>query len=128
VKFLLDTHVLLWLAFERQSLSAHVLQVVSNDRNEILVSAATAWEITTKYRIGRLDSARALAMDFVPRVTRAGYQLMPISPEQAVRAGLLPGNHKDPFDRMIAAQAIDRDLPLLSIDTQLDQFGVRREW
>jgi PIN domain nuclease of toxin-antitoxin system len=128
VKFLLDTPALLWLAFEQQSLSSHVLQVVASDKNEIFVSAATAWEITTKYRNGRLDFASALALNFVPRVTSAGYQLMAISSEHAVRAGLLPGNHKDPFDRMIAAQAIHEDMPLLSTDTQFDQFGVRREW
>jgi len=128
VRFLLDTHALLWLAFDRRLLSPHVLQAVASSQNEILVSAATAWEITTKYRIGKLDFARGLSVNFIPRVTAAGYQLLPITTEHALRAGLLPGDHKDPFDRMIAAQAIHEDIPLLSNDSQLDVFSVRREW
>jgi PIN domain nuclease of toxin-antitoxin system len=128
VRFLLDTHALLWLAFDRRLLSPHVQQVVASSDNEILVSAATAWEITTKYRIGKLEFARGLAVNFIPRVTAAGYSLLTISTEHALRAGQMPGNHKDPFDRMIAAQAIHEDIPLLSSDSQLDVFGVRREW
>jgi PIN domain nuclease of toxin-antitoxin system len=96
--------------------------------SEVYVSAASAWEIATKYRIGKLNSARPLVEDFIPRVTAAGYQLLPISAEHALRAGLLPGDHKDPFDRMIAAQAIHENLALLSNDSELDVFGVRREW
>jgi PIN domain nuclease of toxin-antitoxin system len=128
VRFLLDTHALLWLAFEQRLLSPYIRQVVSTPENEILVSAATAWEITTKYRIGKLDFARELAVNFIPRVTAAGYRLLPITTEHALRAGLLPGSHKDPFDRMIAAQAIHEDMPLLSEDAQLDVFAVRRHW
>lgn len=128
MRFLLDTHALLWLAFEQRLLSPYIREVVSNPQNEILVSAATAWEITTKYRIGKLDFAGGLAINFIPRVTAAGYLLLPITTEHALRAGLLPGSHKDPFDRMIAAQAIHEDMPLLSNDSQLDVFSVRRQW
>ena len=96
--------------------------------SEVLVSAASAWEIATKYRLGRLDFARTLVENFIQRVTAAGYQLLPISTEHALRAGLLPGDHKDPFDRMLAAQAIHENIPLLSNDSQLDVFGIRREW
>jgi PIN domain nuclease of toxin-antitoxin system len=128
VRFLLDTHALLWLAFEQRSLSPHVRQVVASPENEILVSAATAWEITTKYRLGKLDFARGLAINFIPRVTAAGYHLLSVTTEHALRAGLLVGDHRDPFDRMIAAQAIHEDCILLSNDANLDLFGVRREW
>jgi PIN domain nuclease of toxin-antitoxin system len=78
--------------------------------------------------LGKLDFARDLAENFISEVTAAGYLLLSISPEHAVRAGLLPGDHKDPFDRMLAAQAIHENIPLLSNDSQLDVFGVRREW
>jgi PIN domain nuclease of toxin-antitoxin system len=128
VRFLLDTHALLWLAFEQRSLSPHVRQVVASPENEILVSAATAWEIATKYRLGKLDFARGLAINFIPRVTAAGYLLLSVTTEHALRAGHLVGTHKDPFDRMIAAQAIHEDYILLSNDANLDLFGVRREW
>jgi PIN domain nuclease of toxin-antitoxin system len=96
--------------------------------NEILVSAATAWEIATKYRLGKLNFARGLAVNFIPHVTTAGYQLLSVSTEHALRAGHLSGDLKDPFDRMIAAQTIHEDVPLLSKDTQFDLFGIRREW
>jgi len=102
--------------------------MIQKRSSEVLVSAASAWEIATKYRLGKLNFAHALATNFIPRVTAVGYKLLPISTEHALRAGHLPGDHKDPFDRMLAAQAIHEDQPLLSNDAQLDVFGVRREW
>lgn len=128
VRFLLDTHALLWLAFDEDMLSPRARKLIQTRGSEVLVSAASAWEIATKFRLGRLKYARALAENFIPRVTAAGYKLLPISTEHALRAGHLPGDHKDPFDRMLAGQAIHEDLPLLSNDTELDVFGVRREW
>jgi len=128
MRVLLDTRALLWAAFRKDLLSAHARQLIEAPANEILVSAASAWEIATKYRLGKLPFARVLVEDFVPRVAAAGYVLLSISAEHALRAGRLPADHKDPFDRMLAAQAIDEDLPLLSNDEQLDVFGARREW
>ena len=128
MRILLDTHTLLWAAFDEDSLSPRARRLIQSPDSEIIVSAATAWEITTKFRLGKLDFARDLAENFISEVTAAGYLLLSISPEHAVRAGLLPGDHKDPFDRMLAAQAIHEDMPLLSNDPQLDVFGVRREW
>jgi PIN domain nuclease of toxin-antitoxin system len=128
VRILLDTHTLLWAAFDEDSLSPRARRLIQSPDSEIIVSAATAWEITTKFRLGKLDFARDLAENFISEVTAAGYLLLSISPEHAVRAGLLPGDHKDPFDRMLAAQAIHENIPLLSNDSQLDVFGVRREW
>jgi PIN domain nuclease of toxin-antitoxin system len=128
MRVLLDTHALLWAAFRKDLLSARARKLIETPANEILVSAASAWEIATKYRLGKLPLAQVLVEDFVPRVTAAGYVLLSISAEHALRAGRLPADHKDPFDRMLAAQAIDEDLPLLSNDERLDVFGVRREW
>jgi PIN domain nuclease of toxin-antitoxin system len=128
MRVLLDTHALLWAAFRKDLLSARARKLIEAPANEILVSAASAWEIATKYRLGKLPLAQVLVEDFVPRVAAAGYILLPISVEHALRAGRLPADHKDPFDRMLAAQAIDEDLPLLSNDERLDVFGVRREW
>lgn len=128
MRVLLDTHALLWAAFRKDLLSARAQKVIETPANELLVSAASAWEIATKYRIGKLPLAQVLVENFVPRVTSAGYTLLSISVEHALRAGRLPADHKDPFDRMLAAQAIHEDLPLLSNDEHLDVFGVRREW
>ncbi len=128
MRILLDTHTLLWAAFDEDSLSARARRIVQSPSNEIIVSAASAWEVATKYRLGKLDFAQDLAENFVSEVTAAGYLLLPFTPEHAQRAGLLAGTHKDPFDRMLAAQAIHENIPLLSNDPLLDAFGVRREW
>jgi PIN domain nuclease of toxin-antitoxin system len=128
MRVLLDTHALLWAAFRKDLLSARAQKLIEAPGNEIVISAASAWEIATKYRLGKLPLAQVLVEDFVPRLTAAGYVLLSISVEHALRAGRLPADHKDPFDRMLAAQAIHEDLPLLSNDAQLDVFGVRREW
>lgn len=128
MRYLIDTHVLLWAAFRKELLSPHARQAIESDENEILVSAASAWEISTKYRLGKLPHARVLAEDFIARVTAAGYLLLPITAEHALRAGRLTAEHKDPFDRMLAAQAIHEDIPILSNDEKLDELGARREW
>ncbi len=128
MNYLVDTHALIWSAYRRDLLSPHALAILESDANEIVVSAVSAWEIATKYRLGKLPSARKLAEDFVERTADAGYLLLPISVQHALRAGRMPGDHKDPFDRMLAAQALHEDIPILSIDSKLDVFGVRREW
>lgn len=128
MKILLDTHTLLWAAFDEAALSPRARRIVQIPGNELIVSAASAWEIATKYRLGKLEFAQDLAENFVAEVTGAGYLLLAITPEHAQRAGLLAGTHKDPFDRMLAAQAIHENIPLLSNDPLLDDFGVRRVW
>lgn len=128
MRYLLDTHALLWAAFDKGLLSPRARRVIQSASNEILVSAASAWEIATKFRLGKLPHAQVLADDFIRIVTSAGYVLLPISVEHALRAGRMIGEHRDPFDRMLAAQAIHEDIRLVSNDTQLDPFGVRRVW
>jgi PIN domain nuclease of toxin-antitoxin system len=128
MRFLLDTHALLWVAFRKDLLSLHARRMIETPGNELIVSAASAWEVATKFRLGKLPFAGALVEGFIPKVTAAGYLLLPILPEHALRAGRLPGDHRDPFDRMLAAQAIHEDLTLLSNDPLLDVFGARREW
>lgn len=128
MKYLLDTHTLLWAAYSKQQLSSRVRRILASSANQVFVSAASAWEIATKFRLGKLPAAQILASDFQPTVTAAGYLLLSISVEHALRAGLLPGSHRDPFDRMLAAQALLENMPLLSADPFLEAFGVRRIW
>ena len=128
MRYLLDTHTLLWAALQDEFLSARARRIISSSANEVVVSAASAWEISTKYRLGKIAFAQDLAEDFIPSMQAAGYQMLPISVEHALRAGRLSGEHRDPFDRMLAAQAIHEDMPLISNDQQLDAFGVRRVW
>ena len=128
MRYLLDTHTLLWALLEDELISKRCRKLILSSANEVLVSAASAWEIATKYRIGKLPRAEVLFDGFISTITSAGYLLMPISIEHALRAGSLPGDHRDPFDRMLAAQSIHEDIPLLSNDEKLDIFGVRRIW
>jgi PIN domain nuclease of toxin-antitoxin system len=128
VKFLLDTHTLLWAVLSPTSLSRKAAKVIVDETNLVLVSAASAWEIATKVRIGKLPGAEILEKNFLDVMEDAGYTLLPIDAADALRAGRLTGGHRDPFDRMIAAQAIARDIPVLSNDTRLDTFDLRRIW
>ena len=128
MRVLLDTHALLWVAFRKDQLSPRARHLIQSQRNEVLVSAASAWEIATKYRLGKLPHAQALVDDFISAIRSAGYVALPVTLEHALRAGRFAVEHKDPFDRMLAAQAIHEDLALVSKDVQFDVFGVRREW
>jgi PIN domain nuclease of toxin-antitoxin system len=128
VRVLLDTHTLIWAKISPASLSRQVAEIMADPLNDIFVSAATAWEIATKVRLGKLPGADSLERDFLKTIEDSGYTLLPIDAESALRAGRLIADHGDPFDRMIAAQALAMDIPVLSTDTKLDLFGVRRLW
>ena len=128
MRVLLDTHALLWATLAPDSLSRTAAEIISDEKNIILVSAASAWEIATKVRLGKLPGAEMLERDFLRYMTEAGYDLLPIAVHTALRAGRLDGVHRDPFDRMLAAQALEADIPILSTDEQLDSFSIRRIW
>jgi PIN domain nuclease of toxin-antitoxin system len=128
MKVLLDTHALLWATLSPGSLSSSASTMIADETNVILVSAASAWEIATKVRIGKLPGAETLEKEFLDVMEDAGYTLLDINVECALRAGRLVSEHRDPFDRMIAAQALADDIPVLSADPKLDTFGVRRLW
>ena len=128
MKVLLDTGTVIWATLSPSSLSPKVRNLIADPANEVLVSAASAWEISTKVRLGRLTGAEKLERDYLDVMDAAGYSLLAIDTESALRAGRLVANHRDPFDRMIAAQALALDIPVLSPDAQLDVFAMRRLW
>ena len=128
MKVLLDTHVLLWATLSPAALSWEASTIIADESNVILVSAASALEIATKVRIGKLPDAEVLERDFLDIMEDAGYTLLPIDVASALRAGRFIADHRDPFDRIIAAQALAADIPVLSTDTKLDSFGIRRIW
>jgi PIN domain nuclease of toxin-antitoxin system len=128
LRVLLDTHTLLWATLSPSFLSRRASTIIADELNVILVSAASAWEIATKVRLGKLPGAEKLEREFLEVMNRAGYTLLAIDVESALRAGRLIAEHRDPFDRMIAAQALASDIPILSNDSRLDTFGVRRIW
>ena len=128
MRALFDTHTLIWWFLDDISLTPTVREIISNAENELLVSAASAWEIAIKHRLGKLRKVADLVSDFSTRIEREGFQLLPISAEHAIRAGLLPVPHKDPFDRMLIAQAQAENTPILSNETMFESYGVRRLW
>ena len=128
MRVLLDTHALLWWLNDNSALPQTARKVIGREGNEVLVSAASAWEIATKVRLGRLESGADLVRDFVGYMDQEHFGQLPVSVEHATRAGLLPGPHKDPFDRMLIAQAQAENLPIVSNDAALDGYGVRRVW
>ena len=128
MRFLLDTHALLWWLFDDPRLSSTTRDIVGDGANDILVSSASAWEICTKHRLGRLPAASELARDVAGWVERARFTELPIRFAHAQRAGSWPQAHRDPFDRMLAAQAALEELPLISRDPALSAFGIRLIW
>jgi PIN domain nuclease of toxin-antitoxin system len=105
MRLLLDTHTLLWWLDGDRRLTRRARQAIGNEENVVLVSAASAWEIATKVRIGKLPGATEVAADIPGCLTRQKFDSLDISVLHAQRAGRLPGAHRDPFDRMLVAQA-----------------------
>jgi PIN domain nuclease of toxin-antitoxin system len=128
MRFLLDTHTLLWCFNASPSLSSRARRLIENGSNELLVSAASAWEIATKVRLGKLPTGEELVADFDRYLAQLGCDALPISLKHAVRAGGLAGDHRDPFDRMLIAQAQSENLPIISNDRIFDAYHVRRVW
>ncbi|HEY0786720.1 MAG TPA: type II toxin-antitoxin system VapC family toxin [Acidobacteriaceae bacterium] len=128
MKYLLDTHTLLWAAGKTDRLPPRIKALLEDRRHAIFVSAASAWEIATKVRLGKLADAATPLADFEEKMKQGGYAVLAVSVAHALKAGSFPEPHQDPFDRMLAAQALIEDLVMLSADKQLDVFGVQRLW
>jgi len=128
VRLLLDTHALIWWIGGDPRIPSAVRAAIEEADNVKFVSAASAWEVATKHRLGKLPGAGPLAMDF-ERVTAAqGFVPLDISVAHALDAGNLPGIHRDPFDRVLIAQARAERLALVSNESLFDAYGVVRLW
>jgi PIN domain nuclease of toxin-antitoxin system len=128
VRLLIDTHALLWWLNDEPSLSPAARKAMAESSNVLLVSAASAWEIATKVRLGKLPTAEELAADFQGFMLREGFTILDITANHAIRAGLLPGPHKDPFDRMLISQAQAESVPIVTNERIFKAYGVRRIW
>lgn len=128
MRALFDTHALLWWLSDDPALSRPARKLIEAPKNTMIVSAASAWEIATKVRLGKLPTAVDLAANFASYMERSRFDLLPISAEHAIRAGLLPGPHKDPFDRMLIAQAQAEAIPLVTNEQVFAEYDVRRIW
>ena len=128
MRVLLDTHAFLWWLAGSERLSGAARAAIGDPENDILVSAASAWEIAVKHRLGKLPGADDVALDVAGCIASQGFLELPITVRNGERAGRLPGPHRDPFDRMLIAQALALDLPLVSLETLFDRYGVTRIW
>ena len=128
MRLLLDTHALLWWLAGDAQLSPRAQRAIGDRRHEILVSAASAWEVCTKHRLGKLPGAGPLAVDFEREVRRQGFAALPIAMSHAQSAGALPIAPLDPFDRMLLAQARAEHLAIVSNAVVFDGHGVKRIW
>ncbi len=128
MRLLLDTHAFLWWLTESSRLSEAVRGNILDPSNDKLISAASAWEISTKHRLGKLPGADPIASDIAGAIAAQGFQELPVFVADAARAGALPAPVNDPFDRMLIAQALSRDLVLISNESTFDHYGIRRLW
>jgi PIN domain nuclease of toxin-antitoxin system len=125
---LLDTHAFLWWLDGDPNLSTRSKAAISANPADVHVSSVSAWEISTKARLGKLPDALDVAADVAGCIAREGFRPLAVSVEHGQRAGALPGPIKDPFDRMLIAQAILDGLHLVSIEQTFDAYGVLRLW
>lgn len=128
MKLLLDTHALLWWFTDDPRLSERARALIGDASNVILVSAASAWEIATKHRLGRLGEISDAVIRFEELVAADGFTPLPISCRHGLRASRYSTAHRDPFDRMLAAQADIECVPLVTLDSAFEKFDIATLW
>jgi PIN domain nuclease of toxin-antitoxin system len=127
MNLLIDSHVLLWWWNAQPKLTGSAAKALLSSSNRIYVSSAVAWELAIKVNLGKLD-ARDLISNLSRLLSEEGFHRLAISTDHAVRAGMLPRHHSDPFDRMLIAQAQAHNFAVVSADTAFDRYGVTRIW
>lgn len=128
MRALLDTHAFLWWITNDLRISAPVHALIRDGRNEIYFSAASAWELAIKARLGRIVIADDLGHFVTNHVGLNGFQVLPIALPHALAVHALPDHHRDPFDRLLVAQCRIEDLALISVDAQIRAYGVEVLW
>lgn len=128
MELLLDTHALIWWVEGSSRLPEKARAAIANPESDVYVSAVNAWEIFSKHRLGKLPEMDELLRDFPGHIRSGNFLELPLTISHAARAGHMQGEHRDPFDRMLMAQALEEDLTLVSNETAFDRFGVKRLW
>jgi PIN domain nuclease of toxin-antitoxin system len=127
MKYLLDTHTYFWARSSPKVLPKPVIDLLLDSSTEIYISVVTPLELAIKTSKGQLN-ARALLIDFESREIAAGFTIASITVAQAIRSGLLPSHHRDPWDRLLISQSLDLQMPIVSMDKTFDLYGVQRIW
>ncbi len=128
VKYLLDTHAFLWWIADDPSLSEKARSIISDEKNEIYLSAVSVWEIAIKSRAGRLELKEELDPFVTRHVRKNAFLPLPVTLTHSAKVQLLPNHHRDPFDQMLAAQSMVEEMPLITIDKMIESFGARVVW
>jgi PIN domain nuclease of toxin-antitoxin system len=128
VRLLLDTHTYIWVATDDRRLSLKARKAIAANANTIFVSAASAYELVYKHRAGQLPAVGALVLRLEDDLAERDFATLPISFEHGRRAGDLPLGHRNPFDRLLAAQALVEDIAIVSNDENLSALGAKRMW
>lgn len=128
MRLLLDTHTLLWWWKDDRRLSRRAAAAIADEANTVLVSAASAWEIAIKHRIGKLPGAESAVTQFNELISADGFDHLAVTWQHALAAGGFASDHRDPFDRMLAAQAIIERAQLVTDDAAMRQFRVKSLW
>jgi PIN domain nuclease of toxin-antitoxin system len=124
LKVVIDTHVFLWAISNPDRLSSRAQEIIRDERNDVLLSMASAWEITVKSSLGKLDVPRP-AVEFVHRqLAKHRIGLLPLQFSHLSALEGLPWHHRDPFDRLLVAQCLDEGASLITVDVQLRRYGV----
>lgn len=126
--YLLDTHALIWWWLQDPALSAAARYVIEDDDALVMVSAVSAFEIGQKVRADKLPALQPIIVDFVGALAADGFGVLSLEPTHALQAGLMPGDHRDPFDRLIAAQGLGQNLTIVTRDREIAAFGCRTLW
>jgi PIN domain nuclease of toxin-antitoxin system len=124
-RYLLDTHVWLWMQAEPERLRTETRELVEDSASELLLSAASAWEIAIKYQIGKLSLPEPPATYVPSRLRRSATTPLPVDVAHVLRTSELPAHHTDPFDRLLIAQAQLLDIPIVTVDDQIGAYDVR---
>lgn len=128
MRVLLDTHALLWALVEPNKLSLNASDVIEDTRNTIVVSAASAWEVAIKFDLGRLPEARMVIEGYREHLGVLRAVELAINSTHAIKAGTFDAKHRDPFDRVLAAQSLVEGLPIISKDPAFGEFHVTAIW
>ncbi len=128
MRYLFDTHGLLWWWTGDPRLGAQARALLESGETIVFVSAASVWEIAIKTQSGKLTAIEDFRRDYEPLMQANGFRRLPATDTHALKAGFLEGEHRDPFDRLIAAQALIEDLTVITRDPEIAAFGCRTVW
>lgn len=128
MRILLDTHAFLWAVIDPDKLSTTAHDLLEDADTQVTVSAASAWEIATKFRLGKLPGADRVVEDYDWVISKLRASQLAVTSAHGIKAGSYPQPHADPFDRMLAAQAELEELVLMSCDPAMAQFGIETIW